>query len=168
MYVSLYSPASAAAYASCRVTLPLAKREGLCLCRAAGAEPYRCLPWLPQGRWRCAERVSANTSRMSGVFSLRTAIARLAPCASSTRKPLPCAPLSLGSRRALRLHANAIVFLVINRISELRRGHPAAAAIASLASENAVSISKIRCICCEFCSTAPFVSHIKQTRTSGT
>ena len=88
--------------------------------------------------------------------------------ASSTRKPLPCAPLSLGSRRALRLHANAIVFLVINRISELRRGHPAAAAIASLASENAVSISKIRCICCEFRRTARKVSLIKRTRTSRT
>ena len=35
-------------------------------------------------------------------------------------------------------------------------------------SENAVSISKIRCICCEFCSTARRVSHIKRTRTSGT
>ena len=34
MYVSLHSPASAAAYASCRGTLPLAKREGLFLCRA--------------------------------------------------------------------------------------------------------------------------------------
>ena len=61
---------------------------------------------------------------------------------ASTKPFFPCAPLSLGSRRALRLHANAIVFLVINRISELRRGHPAAAAIASLASENAVSILK--------------------------
>ena len=34
MYVSLHSPASAAAYASCRGTLPLAKREGLYLYRA--------------------------------------------------------------------------------------------------------------------------------------
>ena len=75
-------------------------------------------------------------------FSLRTAIARLTPCASSTRKPLPCAPLSLGSRRALRLHANAIVFLVINRISEPAQGHLAPTASASLASENAVSILK--------------------------
>ena len=28
---------------------------------------YYSLPLLPKGRWRCAERVSANTSRMSGV-----------------------------------------------------------------------------------------------------
>ena len=48
-----------------------------------------CLPWLPQGRWRCAERVSANTSRMSGVFALRTAFILAhaqGRCASSTRK----------------------------------------------------------------------------------
>ena len=101
-------------------------------------------------------------------FALRTAIARLAPCASSRRKPLPCAPLSLGSRRALRPDANAIVFLAINRISESAQGHLAPTAYASLASENAVSISKIRCICCEFCGTTRNVSRIKRTRTSRT
>ena len=56
-------------------------------------------------------------------FALRTAIARLTPCASSTRKPLPCAPLSLGSRRALRPHANAIVFLVYKRVFGVPQGH---------------------------------------------
>ena len=126
------------------------------------------------------------------IFSLRTAFILAhaqGRCASDTRKPLPCAPplscaplflarfLCAQQRKrakaackggAPRLGANAIVFLVINRISELRRGHPTAAAIASLASENAVSISKIRCICCEFCSTARRVSRIKRTRTSRT
>ena len=50
MYVLLHSPASAAAYASCRVTLPLAKREGLYLCRAFARDIFFPVSKTKDGR----------------------------------------------------------------------------------------------------------------------
>ena len=59
--------------------------------------------------------------RRRGTLSLPSLIA-LGKVAST--KPLyPCAPLSLGSRRALRTHANAIVFLVYKRVFGVPQGH---------------------------------------------
>ena len=98
MYVSLHSPASAAAYASCRGTLPLAKREGLFLCRAVRhghlivyEQSESNMPSLiALGKVASTKPlIEAAASRMSGVFSLRTAFILAhaqGRCASDTRK----------------------------------------------------------------------------------
>ena len=152
MYVSLHSPASAAAYASCRVTLPSARREGLYLFRATARKTlfgwaggtFLFAPQAPP--YFYSETADGRECRSGGQQAREfTTVGEQAIARTGVRDRLPRA------RRVLLRRAAAGVGAYLGRRSPVGQGgvrdHPrmrVSAALCTLA-EHVARISGIIC-----------------------